>query len=80
MGYIFLPILNLASKLFNAKASHVKVFMQEIFISSSTLHAVAVSKAYKLDCNYRNLIFLLKFNANGLSRFHFESYRVLKVL
>lgn len=79
MGYIFLPILNLACKLFNAKASHVKVFMQEIFISSSTLHAVAVSKAYKLDCNYRNLIFF-KFNTNGLSRFHFESYRVLKVL
>lgn len=50
MGYIFLPILNLASKLFNAKASHVKVFMQEIFIST-------VCKAYKLDCNYRNLIF-----------------------
>lgn len=36
--------------MFNAKASHVKVFMQEIFIST-------VSKAYKLDCNYRNLIF-----------------------
>lgn len=49
-GVYFLPFLNLACKLFNAKASHEKVFMQEIFTST-------VSKSYKLDCNYRNLIF-----------------------